>query len=154
MRGPLPDSSFFTLTPTLPVEQRSALEQLFFFNVNQHRVLPGIQESIANFGLPEIVESNGSLRIRVGDRKGVENLFAVSKYGIPLGVAVFAHVPRQRLVVLHLVVEPRLRSTLDVNTPVLLELMREIRSRARHERGADRVELVYSGHHPAAQLRA
>jgi len=142
------------LTPTLPVEQRSALEQLFFFNVNQHRVLPGIQESIASFGLPEIVESNGRLSIRVGDRTGVQNLFAVSKYGTPLGVAVFAHVPRQRFVVLHLVVEPRLRSTVDVNTPVLLELIREIRSRARRDRGVERVELAYSGHHPAPLLRA
>jgi hypothetical protein len=148
------ESISFTLAPTVAVEQRSALEQLFFFNANQHRVLPGIQASIASFGLPEIVESNGGLRIRVGDRKDVENIFAVSAHGTPLGVAVFVHVPRRHLVVLHLVVGPRLRSTLDVDTPVLLELVREIRSRARREREVDRVELVYNGHRPARLLNA
>jgi hypothetical protein len=150
----LKNSISFTLRASLPIEQRSALEQLFFFNVNQHRVLPGIQQSIANFGVPEIVESHGSLRIRVGDLEGVENLFAVSEHGTPLGVAVFLAVPQRRFVVLHLVVEPRLRSTMDVNTPVLLELIREIRARAREVRGVDRVELVYNGHHPARLMPA
>jgi len=150
----LKDSISFTLAPTVAVEQRSALEQLFFFNANQHRVLPGIRESIASFGLPEIVESNGTLRIRVGDRQDVQNIFAVSRHGTPLGVAVFVHVPQRRLVVLHLVVGPRLRSSLDVDTPVLLELIREIRSRARRERGVERVELLYDGHHPARLINA
>lgn len=154
MRGPLKDSNSFTLRASLGVEQRAALEQLFFFNVNQHRVLPGIQQSIASFGVPEVVESHGCLRIRVGDLEDVQNLFAVSEHGTPLGVAVFLHVPHQRFVVLHLVVEPRLRSTTDVNTPVLLELMREIRSTARSARGVDRVEMVYNVHHHARLMGA
>lgn len=154
MRGTLKDSNWFTLRTTLGLEQRAALEGLFFFNVNQHRMLPGIQRSIASFGVPEVVESHGCLRIRVGDLEGVQNLFAVSEHGTPLGVAVFLHVPGQRFVVLHLVVEPRLRSTTDVNTPVLLELIREIRSTARRERGVDRVEMVYNARHHARLIRA
>ena len=39
--------------------------------------------------------------------------------------------------------EPRLRSSLEVNTPVLLKLMHEIRSAARRTHGVDRIELVY-----------
>ena len=142
-----PRMTAFTITPSLPVTQRSALEQLLFFNANQHRVLPGIQESIASYGLPEIVEEQGCLRIRVGDMENVQTLYAVSGFGPPVGVAVFVRLPDERFVVLHLVVESRLRSTTEVNTPVLLDLMREIRSTARRMRGIDRVEMVYCARH-------
>jgi hypothetical protein len=146
-RGTLKDSISFTITPTLPIDQRAAFEHLLFFNANQHRVLPGIQQSTASYGVPEIIEHQGSVRIRVGDMQNVQTLFAVSELGPPLGVAVFVHLSHERFVVLHLLVEPRLRSTVDVNTPVLLELMRKIRSTARRLRGVDRVELVYYASH-------
>lgn len=129
------------------MEQRAALEHLLFFNVNQHRVRLGIQQSIEMYGVPEIYEHEGGLRIRVGDIEGVQTLFAVSDTGRPLGVAVFVRLVHERFVVLHLGVEPRLRSSLDVNTPVLLKLMHAIRSTARRTRGVDRIELVYKERH-------
>lgn len=135
------------ITSKLGVEQRPALEQLLFFNVNQHRVRLGIQQSIEIYGVPEIYVQDGGLRIRVGDIEGVQTLFAVSGTGRPLGVAVFVRLAHERFVVLHLGVEPRLRQTMDVNTPVLLKLMHEIRSAARRTRGVDRIELVYKERH-------
>ena len=66
------------ITSKLPVDQRPALEQLLFFNVNQHRVRVGIQQSIDTYGVPEIYEQDGGLRVRVGDIAGVQTLFAVS----------------------------------------------------------------------------
>ncbi|MEA3149916.1 MAG: hypothetical protein QOD56_855, partial [Gammaproteobacteria bacterium] len=135
------------ITSKLAVEQRAALEHLLFFNVNQHRVRLGIQQSIETYGVPEIFEHEGCLRIRVGDIEGVQTLFAVSDTGRPLGVAVFVRLAHERFVVLHLGVEPRLRSSIDVNTPVLLKLMHEIRSAARRTRGVDRIELVYKERH-------
>jgi hypothetical protein len=131
----------------LGLEQRVALEQLLFFNVNQHRVRVGIQQSIETYGVPEIYEQDGGLRVRVGDIEGVQTLFAVSHGGRPLGVAVFVRLVRDRFVVLHLGVEPRLSSSVDVNTPVLLKLMHEIRSAARRTRGVARIELVYKERH-------
>ncbi len=136
-----------SITCKLAVEQRAALEHLLFFNVNQHRVRLGIQQSIETYGVPEIYEQDDSLRIRVGDIDGVQTLFAVSELGRPLGVAVFVRFSHDRFLVLHLGVEPRLRSTMDVNTPVLLKLMHEIRSTARRTRGVDRIELVYKERH-------
>ena len=136
-------SDSISITSRLPLEQRSALEHLLFFNVNQHRVRLGIQQSIETYGVPEIYEQEGFLRIRVGEVEGVQTLFAVSDVGHPLGVAVFVRLVRERFVVLHLGVEPRLRSSLEVNTPVLLKLMHEIRSAARRTHGVDRIELVY-----------
>src|ERR1700761_7038209 len=107
------------ITSKLAAEQRPALEQLLFFNVNQHRVRLGIQQSIDTYGVPEIYEQDDSLQIRVGDIDGVQTLSAVSDVGRPLGLAVFVHLAHERFVVLHLGVEPRLRSTADVNIPVL-----------------------------------
>jgi hypothetical protein len=139
------------ITPQLPVAQRSALEHLIFFNLNQHRVRSGIQKSIEIYGVPEIFEQDGFLRIRVGDMAGVQTLFAVSEDGRPLGVAVFARLPYERYVVLHLVVEPRLHATPEVNAPILLKLMHEIRSAARRTRAIYRIELVYKPRHAAKQ---
>jgi len=135
------------ITSKLGLEQRAALEQLLFFNVNQHRVRLGIQQSIETYGVPEIYEQDGGLRVRVGDIQGVQTLFAVSDGGRPLGVAVFVRLARERFVVLHLGVEPRPRSSADVNAPVLLKLMHEIRSTARRTRGVARIELVYKERH-------
>ena len=132
----------------LPVDQRAALEQLLFFNVNQHRVRLGIQESIETYGVPEIHEHDGGLSIRVGDIEGVQSLFAVSDVGRPLGVAVFVRLARERFVVLHLGVQQPYTVASELNTRVLLKLMHEIRSAARRTHGVDRIELVYKQRHP------
>ncbi|HWG70004.1 MAG TPA: hypothetical protein VN692_11360 [Steroidobacteraceae bacterium] len=135
------------ITSKLPLDQRTALEQLLFFNVNQHRVRVGIQQSIETYGVPEIYEHDGGLRVRVGEIAGVQTLFAVSDLGRPLGVAVFVRSAHERFAVLHLGVEPRLCMAPEVNTRVLLKLMHEIRSAARRTRGVERIELVYKDRH-------
>jgi hypothetical protein len=131
----------------LPLDQRAALEQLLFFNVNQHRVRLGIQQSIEIYGVPEIHEHDGGLSVRVGDIEGVQSLFAVSDAGRPLGVAVFVRLARERFVVLHLGVQQPYTVTPDLNTRVLMKLMHEIRSAARRTHGVDRIELVYKDRH-------
>jgi hypothetical protein len=135
------------ITSKLAADQRTALEQLLFFNVNQHRVRVGIQQSIETYGVPEIYEHDGGLRVRVGDIAGVQTLFAISEFGRPLGVAVFVRSAHERFAVLHLGVDPRLSSTPEVNTRVLLKLMHEIRSAARRTHGVERIELVYKDSH-------
>jgi hypothetical protein len=135
------------ITSKLAAEQRPALEQLLFFNVNQHRVRVGIQQSIDTYGVPEIYEQDGGLRIRVGDIAGVQTLFAISGDGKPVGVAVFARSARERFAVLHLGVEPRSSSRAHQSTRVLLKLMHEIRSTARRTRGVDCIELAYRVRH-------
>jgi len=136
-----------SITSKLPVEHRDALEQLLFFNVNQHRVRLGIQQSIETYGVPEIYEQEGGLRVRVGDIADVQTLFAVAESGKPLGVAVFVRSAHERFVVLHLGVEPTKRASTEVNNRVLLKLMHEIRSTARRTRGVERIELVYKDRH-------
>lgn len=135
------------ITSKLAAEQRPALEQLLFFNVNQHRVRVGIQQSIDTYGVPEIYEQDGGLRVRVGDIEGVQTLFAISDQGRPLGVAVFVRSAHERFAVLHLGVEPRSSLRSDHSTRVLLKLMHEIRSTARRTRGVDCIELAYKDRH-------
>src|SRR5271154_1598519 len=107
------------ITSKLPVDQRVALEQLLFFNVNQHRVRVGILQSIETYGVPEIFEQDGGLRVRVGDIEGVQTLFAISDLGTPVGVAVFVRSAHERFAVLHLGVEPRLSLTAALSKRVL-----------------------------------
>ncbi len=135
------------ITSKLAIEQRSALEQLLFFNINQHRVRVGIQLSIEAYGVPEIYERDGCLQVRVGDTDGVQTLFAVSGTGRLLGVAVFVRSARGRLAVLHLGVEPRRSVAPELNTRILLKLMHEIRSTARRTQGVEHIELVYKDRH-------
>ena len=135
------------ITSKLALDQRVALEQLLFFNVIQHRVRLGIQQSIETYVAPEICEQDGALRIRVGDIGGVQTLFAISPGGRPLGVAVFVRLAHERFVVLHLVVQPEPGVSADMNRRVLLKLMHEIRRTARRTRGVERIELVYKDRH-------
>jgi len=137
------------ITSRLAADQREVLEQLLFFNVNQHRVRGGIQRSIETYGVPEIQESDGGLRICVGGMQGVQSLFALGESGRPVGFAVFVRLVHQRFVVMHVGVEPelRLRPAADANPPVLLKLMQEIHRAARRTRGVERIELVYKAPH-------
>lgn len=136
------------------MEHRNALEQLLFFNGNQHRVRTGIQQSIDTYGMPEIYEQDGGLRVRVGANADVQTLFAVSATGKPLGVAVFVRSALERFTVLHLGVEPKLGRRPVLNVRVLLKLMHEIRRAARRTRGVDRIELVYKQERHAVRSNA
>ena len=142
-------SSAIWVTSKLDPEQRSALEQLVFFNANQYRVRGGIERSIKTYGAPEIYEHEGALRVRVGSVKDVQTLFAVNELGRPVGVAVFVRLEQARFVVLHVVVEPKSDAGAGPGNSVLLRLMHEIRRAARITRGVDRIELVYKHAHSA-----
>lgn len=130
------------ITSKLSIDQRAALEDLLFFNANQHRVRSGIQQSIEAYGEPQILATDGGLRVQVSDL-AVQSLFAVSPQGVPVGVAVFMRHADQRFVVLHLGVAPRFHSGPEGTSPVLLKLLHEIRRAARRTRGVNRIELVY-----------
>ncbi len=137
------------ITSKLAVVQRPALEQLLFFNINQHRVRMGIQQSIETYGVPEIDEHADGLRIRVGDIVGVQSLFALSAADLLLGVAVFVRSTHESFAVLHLgVATPRYPAP-DLSTRVLLKMMHEIRGSARRTQGVARIDLVYKDHHVA-----
>ena len=111
------------ITSKLAAARRGELEQLLFFNINQHRVRSGIQQSIDTYGVPEIQEDKGGLRVRVGDMAGVQSLFALSPAGRLLGVAVFVRSTHECVAVLHLGVDAPRNAAGDSSTRVLLKLL-------------------------------
>lgn len=145
--------SAIEITSRLPAAQRPALEQLLFFNANQHRVRLGIQQSIDAYGVPELYEQDGVLRVRVGHISGVQTLFALTDEGCPIGIAVFVRAAHERFAVLHLGVAAHYGWDPAISTRVLLKLMHEIRSTARRTRGVACIELVYKDSH-AVRLHA
>jgi len=145
--------SSIEISSRLPAAQRPALEQLLFFNANQHRVRLGIQQSIDIYGVPELCEEDGALRVRVGHISGVQTLFALTDEGRPIGVAVFVRAAHERFAVLHLGVATNFGWDPAISTRVLLKLMHEIRHAARRTRGVASIELVYKDSH-AVRLHA
>jgi hypothetical protein len=145
--------SSIEITSRVSAAQRPALEQLLFFNANQHRVRLGIQQSIDTYGVPELYEQDGAMRVRVGHISGVQTLFAVTDEGRPIGVAVFVRADHERFAVLHLGVATNFGWHPAVSTRVLLKLMHEIRSTARRTHGVASIELVYKESH-AVRLHA
>ena len=139
------------ITSKLPADQRTALEQLLFFNVNQHRVRVGIQQSIETYGVPEIHEHDGGLSIRVGDIEGVQSLFAVSERAGRWGWRCSCDWPASDSSCCISGCSSHASLAADLNTRVLLKLMHEIRSTARRTHGVDRIELVYRDR-PAVRL--
>jgi hypothetical protein len=97
----------FTISSRLPADQRGALERLLFFNQQQSQFHHRIVESIASFGNPQIVDDDGSLRIRLSDRQDAQALFAVAdpQAMVPVGAAIYVRDLTERFVVAHIAVD-------------------------------------------------
>jgi hypothetical protein len=97
----------FTILSRLPADQRGALEKLLFFNEQQSQFHHRIVESIASFGNPQIVDDDGSLRIRLSGRHDAQALFAVAdaQSMVPVGAAIYVRDLMERFVVAHIAVD-------------------------------------------------
>ena len=80
------------------------LENLLFFNQNQKKVVSGILESIRIYGLPEIVNQNGILRIKIGNLINIQTLFAIDTFNNNelAGVAIYFRKSDEEILLLHL----------------------------------------------------
>jgi len=92
----------------VPSQCRSALEDLLFFNPQQHRVREGILESLEQFGQPRLEETADGLSVRVGNHEA-QTLFAYDRdrRGIdPVGVVVFLRTAPTDIAIMHVAVHP------------------------------------------------
>ncbi len=92
----------------VPNDCRSALEDLLFFNPQQHRVRDGILNSLAQFGHPRLEETHDGLSVRVGDNEA-QTLFAYDRDRRgrdPVGVVVFVRTAPTDIAVMHVAVHP------------------------------------------------
>jgi hypothetical protein len=92
----------------VPSQCRSALEDLLFFNPQQHRVREGILESLQQFGQPRLEETADGLSVRVGNHEA-QTLFAYDRDrrgADPVGVVVFVRTAPTDIAIMHVAVQP------------------------------------------------
>src|ERR1700752_4441891 len=88
----------------LPATMRGQLETLLFFNSGQHRMRHAIQATIERYGVPELIEDHGWLRVQVAGVHEVQTLFAVHEEdgrARPVGVVVYVRDTFERITVVH-----------------------------------------------------
>ena len=146
------------VTSRLPVGFRAELEAVLFFNARQHQMRREIEQTIERFGLPEIVESSGGLRVRVAGLPDVQSLFAVESgdgANRPVGAVIYVRDSIERFTVVHIgVAEDYALGGAQESERVLPRLLQEIRRVARRTAGIRQVELAYCRNRPREPLRA
>ena len=92
----------------VPSQCRTALEDLLFFNPQQHRIRAGILESLEQFGQPRLEESPDGLSVRVGKHEA-QTLFAYDRdrrAADPVGLVVFIRTSGTDISIMHVAVHP------------------------------------------------
>lgn len=136
----------FAITSRLGVEHRPALEELLFFNTQQELVRHRIVETIERYGMPEVIERDGALRIKLAAAADTQALFALAPEapGRPVGVALFVRETEERFVIVHIGVAPEYSAGgPHADTHVFFHLLQAIRAAARRTRGVCFVDLLY-----------
>ncbi|HVV00531.1 MAG TPA: hypothetical protein VHH88_04160 [Verrucomicrobiae bacterium] len=96
-----------TFASSAPRECREQVEDLLFFNPRQQKVRKGIQDSVARFGLPRLVETPAGVSVRVGEHE-TQALFAFDRdreNRAPAGAVIFLRTLPEEITILHVAVE-------------------------------------------------
>ena len=91
----------------LPVEYRTELEALLFFNSEQHRFREKILTVIEKYGVPTIYAEHNRLHVRLKDGPEVQTIYALAelKPRSPLvGLVVYTRSNVSTITVLHIAV--------------------------------------------------
>ncbi len=134
-----------TFSSVLPPSRQDELAELLFFNVQQHRVRNDIVNAIEQYGVPEIVVDDQSLRVHVGQLGEVQSVFALTRNtGKLIGVMLYARVSETKLVLLHIGIDPRFGSASKGREQLLaLRLISQLRATAKTIRGITTLEILY-----------
>jgi hypothetical protein len=138
----------------LPSSMRGQLEALLFFNAGQHRIREAIAATIERYGLPELIDDGGWLRIEVAGNRDVQTLYAVHEENgreRPVGVIVYGRDSLESITVLHVgVARDYAAGGWYARERVLQRMMQHIREVARRTSGVRHVAVAYR----ANRLRA
>ena len=136
-----------TVKSRLPAAMRGQLEALLFFNQGQHRIRQAIEATIERYGVPEIIEDCGSLRIHVAGVPEAQTLFALhEEHGgaRPVGAVVYVRDSFERITVVHVSIAGDYAfGGLYAGERVLPLLLQQIRQVARRTSGIRHVEVAY-----------
>ena len=144
------------LKSRLPATMRGQVEALLFFNAGQHRMRHAIQATIERYGIPELVDDDGWLRIQVAGVADVETLFAVHEENDrarPVGAVVYVRDSFERITVVHLgVADDYSVGGRYAQERVLPRLLQQIRQVARCTSGIRHVEVAYCRNRPRVAI--
>jgi hypothetical protein len=136
-----------TLQSRLPSALRAQVEALLFFNSAQHRMRDAIEASIERYGLPEIIDENGWLHLRVAGLEQVQTLFAVRKNIAgerAVGAVAYIRESVERITVVHVSVADEYSAQgRYAHERVLPQLLYKIRDVAKRTTGIRHVDLAY-----------
>ncbi len=133
---------------TLSSEYLEDLEKLLFFNPQQSRNLPGIHDSIQEYGVPSIYIENERLRVRLENLPGTQTVFALedtTDRASLVGVMVYSRVDIETIVLLHIAVRQefsRFGSRAGIGLVGLM--MAQLRSISRSLKGVTSIHLKYA----------
>lgn len=144
------------LKSRLPATMRGQVEALLFFNAGQHRMRHAIQATIERYGIPELVDDDGWLRIQVAGVPEVQTLFAVHEENVrarPVGAVVYVRDSFERITVVHLgVADDYSVGGRYAQERVLPRLLQQIRQVARCTSGIRHVEVAYCRNRPRVAI--
>src|ERR1051325_11891758 len=82
---------------------RAALENLLFFNPDQHRVREGILLALERFGQPRLEEAGDGLSVRIGEHEA-QTLFAYDRdrrSPAPIGAVIILRTAPPAIAIVH-----------------------------------------------------
>jgi hypothetical protein len=141
--------SEFELSSTLSAEYASDLERLMFFNPNQRAAQTEVVDAIDEFGIPEIIEEEGHLRVTLAHHD-VQALFAlaVADGESPqelAGVVLYLRTNRSNVMILHIAVAERFSSLGSEGGALLvLRLIHAVEGCVRRLNGVRQLTILYS----------
>ncbi len=133
------------VTSQLESRWHAVLERLLFFNDQQHMVRAHVAAAIEAYGALQILEEQGTLRLKLERSPDAQTLYCVLPDGRPVGCLVYLRDAPDRFLVLHVAVEPAFSARGQLaDGDVLLKLVGAVRAAARRTRGVQRVDLLYA----------
>ncbi len=137
----------FFFSSVLPIAYRDELERIVFFNPEQERVTEAIIDSVHRYGVPLIVEEDGTLRFRVPAFGPVQTLYALDRAEQPAGLAgviMYVREPHDTMLVLHLAVhEDYVAAGAQGEAWITPRLLATVRSVCQRIRGITCMRLLY-----------
>jgi len=124
-----------------PAARREELETLLYFNSNQHILRRAIMVSVAEYGVPRLVEKDGSLLLCI-DRLGeLQTLFGVVDDTLA-GALLYYRLDVARLIVLHLAMREEYTARYKyISTPMALLLFEQLVGISRRLVGIEYIEM-------------
>jgi hypothetical protein len=134
------------VTSQIDSHWHAVLERMLFFNDQQHTVRARVAAVVEQYGLLQIHEEAGCLRLRLERLPEAQALYCVLPDGRPVGCIVYSRDAADRFLVLHVAVEPAYtaRGGHADGGDILLRMVGAVRAAARRTRGVERVDLLYA----------